>query len=140
RAHGPGQVAPHGNARPPVAPARSESARSSHALLDPEVRVPGDLPQEAVRVREVAVVTAPESIRGGLYQAPAGRDRLREQLLDLGARAHVVGSATARKPEPCAATPASYASSSRGKSASQVPRVSKKTPLPGRSGSPSPSR
>ena len=59
--------------------------------LDPEVRVPGDLPEEAVRIGEISRMPAPGRIFGGRHDRGAGCLGLCQHLLDLLASTHVVG-------------------------------------------------
>jgi hypothetical protein len=48
-----------------------------------EVRVPGDFPEQAIGVGEVAGVAAPVGGRGGLDDPVAGGFDLRKQLIDF---------------------------------------------------------
>src|SRR3990170_2194054 len=55
-----------------------------------EVRVPGDLPQEAIRIRKVARVTAPWCALRLLDDSPAVLGDMSDQPIDLGLGAHIV--------------------------------------------------
>src|SRR5437016_3818959 len=62
-----------------------------------EMRVPGNLPEETVRVREVSGVTAPVRFLCSLHDAAAARFDFGEELVDLAFRAHVVRQGEAGK-------------------------------------------
>src|SRR3990172_5280519 len=82
--------------RPPACQWRPEGP----PLLDPEVRVPGHLPQVSVRVREVAGIAAPILVPRRLDQSRAGRLCLLQDSVHLLPRPHVVRQREAWEPCP----------------------------------------
>ena len=66
-------------------------------LLNPEVGVPGDFPQVALRVGEVAGVAAPKGVLGRFYQGGPGGHRHRQQVVHFRFGADVVGQGNAGK-------------------------------------------
>jgi hypothetical protein len=86
-------------ARQQAAQPRAASRRRAKSIgLELEVRVPGDFPEEAVRIGEVAGVATPEGVVRGLLELRARLHRNGEQPIDVGLRRHVVREREAAEP------------------------------------------
>ena len=62
--------------------------------------IPGDFPQEAIRVGEIAGVTSPESLSSGFDEGGARGQRFLKHLIHFLGRADVVGQRESTKAAP----------------------------------------
>ena len=86
-----------------------------------ETRVPGNLPEEPVRIGKVAGIAAPGSRLSRLDDSATGSHHIGEEAVGIGGRRDVVRQRKAGKPGPLSGDP--------GISREQVPGVERKPGL-----------
>lgn len=62
-----------------------------------ELRIPSDLPQEAIRIREISGITTPVGTMPRLHEPPAALTDLSEHCIDFVRRANVVSKGESRE-------------------------------------------